>query len=326
MDKKALPIILYKVLYERTCPENPITYIDLAKIIENEYDLETNRKLVSKAAETLEDLGVEIIQVKNKGVYLASRPLEAGEIKFLIDCICSFNYMDSNFSAEFISKLCSLGGKPFKDKYKLAHRVKDTLRGDNKELFVNTELIDEAISENVKISFDYHKFGADKKLHKTNTHIVSPFYTFLANQSYYLLCSSDRHEGVGFYRIDKIKNIRKTTEKALSIKSFEGFRDGIDIEKLAHSYPYMYSDKPQLVELICNEKVIDDIIGKFGKKIRIKKLEDGTLKVSVMASVMAMEFWLMQYCKYVTVVNPISLVEKVKENIQTMINNYGVKP
>ena len=65
---------------------------------------------------------------------------------------------------------------------------------------------------------------------------------------------------------------------------------------------------------------------KFGKKIRIKKLEDGTLKVSVMASVMAMEFWLMQYCKYVTVVNPISLVEKVKENIQTMINNYGVKP
>ena len=34
MDKKALPILLYKVLYEKTCPENPITYIELAKIIE----------------------------------------------------------------------------------------------------------------------------------------------------------------------------------------------------------------------------------------------------------------------------------------------------
>ena len=325
MDKKALPILVYLILYEQSCPENPITHIRLAEIIENNYNLETNRKLVSRAIATLEELEVEIIQVKNKGVYLASRPLETGEIKFLIDCVCSINYMDSNFSADFISKLCKLGGKPFNEKHKLAYRVKDTLRGDNKELFINIELIDEAISEKIKITFDYNKYGADKKLHKTQTHTVSPFYSFLANQSYYLLCSSDKYEGIGFFRIDKIKNVQKTTEKALDVKSFEGFRDGIDIEKLAHSYPYMYSDKPQLIEIICNEKIIDDVISKFGKKIKIKKLENDKYQVSVTASAMAMEFWLMQYCKYATVISPKSLVEKIKENVKTMKNNYGVE-
>lgn len=325
MEKKALPILVYKILYEKSCPENPITYIDLAKIIEREYNLETNRKRVSDVIDTLEDVGAEIVQVKNKGVYLASRPLEMGEIKFLIDCICSFNYVDSNFSADFIAKLCGLGGKPFADKHKLAYKVKDQHRGDNKEIFYNVEIIDEAISENVKIKFDYNKFGADKKLHKTHTHTVSPYYTFLANQSYYLMCSSDRHGGVGFYKIDKITHINKTEEKIKPLKEFAGFRDGINIEKLAHSYPYMYSDKPQMIELICCEKVIDDIISKFGKKIKIKKLEEGKYLISLTASVMAMEYWIMQYCKYVTVISPQILVNRIKENIDIMLENYGVK-
>ncbi len=325
MDKKALPILVYKVLYEKSCPENPITYIDIAKIIENEYGLETNRKLVSNVIDTLEEIGAEINQVKNKGVYLVSRPLETGEIKFLIDCICSFNYVDSAFSAEFISKLCKLGGKPFNDKYKLAFKVQDTLRGDNKEIFVNTELIDEAISENVKISFDYNKFKADKKLHKTNTHVVSPYYTFFANQSYYLMCSSDRHEGVGFYKIDKIKNIQKTTEKIKPITDFSGYRDGIVLEKLAHAYPYMYSDKPQMVEIVCSEQIIDDVISKFGKNVKIKKLNETEYKISFMASLMAMEFWLMQYCKHAKVISPQILVEKIRENIDIMLKNYEVK-
>ena len=325
MDKKSLPILVYKVLYEKSCPENPITYIDIAKIIDREYGLETNRKLVSNVVDTLEDLGAEIIQIPNKGVYLASRPLESGEIKFLIDCICSFTYVDSNFSAEIISKLCSLGGKPFADKHKIAYRIKDLLRGDNKDIFYNVEIIDEAISENVKISFDYNKFKSDKKLHKTNTHIVSPYYTFLANQSYYLMGASNRHEGVGFFRIDKITNITKTNETCKKLTEFEGFRNGLEIEKIAHSYPYMYSDKPQMIEFICDEFIIDDVISRFGKKIKIKKLENNQVKVSLTASVMAMEFWFMQYGKHTKVLSPISLVEKIKQNIKTMQNNYEVE-
>ena len=87
MEKKALPIEVYKILYEQTCPEHPLTYIDIAKIVYEQTGFETNRKQVSSCVEVLEDFGADIVQIKNKGVYLASRPLETGEIKFLIDCI-----------------------------------------------------------------------------------------------------------------------------------------------------------------------------------------------------------------------------------------------
>lgn len=325
MEKKALPIEVYKILYEQTCPEHPLTYIDIAKIVYEQTGFETNRKQVSSCVEVLEDLGADIVQIKNKGVYLASRPLETGEIKFLIDCICSFNYVDSSFSADFISKLCSIGGKPFAEKHKLAYKIKDLVRGDNKAIFYNVEIIDEAISENVKITFDYNKFYADKKLHKTSTHTLSPYYTFLANQSYYLMGASDKFNDVGFFKIDKITNIVKTNEQRKKITDFEGYRSGVDIEKLSNSYPYMYSDKPQMIEFICSESIIDDVISKFGKKIKIKKLENSEVKISLTASVMAMEYWFMQYCKYTRVVSPQILVDKIKENLDTMLKNYEVK-
>ncbi len=325
MEKKALPILVYKVLHEKTCPESPLTYIDIAKIITNEYGLDTNRKQVSSCADVLEDLGADIVLVKNKGVYLASRPLETGEIKFLIDCICSFSYIDSIYSADLISKLCTLGGKPFADKHKLAYKVKDLSRGHNKEIFYNVEILDEAINAGKKVTFDYNKFKEDKSLHKTNSHTVSPFYTFLSHQNYYLMGASDRFDGIGFFRIDKITNLAQAEENSCKISEFEGYKSGIDIEKLSSSFPYMYSDNTQMIEIICVQDIIDDVINWFGKKIKIKKLTNGEYQVSLIASLRAMEYWLMQYGKNARVISPQILVDKMKENIEIMSKNYGVK-
>jgi len=325
MEKKALPIEVYKILYEQTCPEHPLTYIDIAKIVYEQTGFETNRKQVSSCVEVLEDLGADIVQIKNKGVYLASRPLETGEIKFLIDCICSFSYIDSIYSADLIGKLCSLGGKPFADKYKLAYRVKDLSRGHNKEIFYNVEILDEAISSGKKVTFDYNKFKEDKKLHKTNSHTVSPFYTFLSHQNYYLMGASDRFDGIGFFRIDKITNLAVTEEDSKKVTDFEGYRGGLDIEKLSSSFPYMYADNTQMIEIICVQEIIDDVINWFGKKVKIKKLDDGQFQVSLIASLRAMEYWLMQYGKNARVISPKILVDKMQENIEIMCKNYGVK-
>ncbi len=325
MEKKALPLLVYKILYDKTCPEHPLTYIDIAKIAYEEWGFETNRKQVSSCIDALEDFGADIVLIKNKGVYLASRPLETGEIKFLIDCICSFSYIDSIYSADLISKLCSLGGMPFANKHKLAYKVKDLSRGDNKQIFYNVEILDEAISNGKKVTFDYNKFKDDKKLHKTNSHTVSPFYTFLSHQNYYLMGASDRFNGIGFFRIDKITNLAQTEENSRKVTEFEGYRNGIDIEKLSSSFPYMYSDKTQMIEIICVQEVIDDVINWFGKKIKIKKLDSGEYQISLIASVQAIEYWLMQYGKNARVISPQSLVDKMKENIDIMCKNYGVK-
>ena len=325
MEKKALPILVYKILYEKTCPERPMTFIDIAKEVEQEFAFETNRKQVSACADVLEDLGADIVTVKNKGVYLASRPLETGEIKFLIDCICSFSYIDSIYSADLISKLCTLGGKPFADKHKLAYKVKDLSRGHNKEIFFNVEILDEAISAQKKVTFTYNKFKEDKKLHPTFVHTVSPFYTFLSHQNYYLMGASDRFDGIGFFRIDKITNLVQTEEQSEKITSFEGYRSGLDIEKLASAFPYMFSDNTHMIELVVREEIIDDLINWFGKKIKIKKLDSGEFSVSIIASLKAMEYWLMQYGKFARVTSPQILVDKMKENIEIMCKNYGVK-
>lgn len=75
---------------------------------------------------------------------------------------------------------------------------------------------------------------------------------------------------------------------------------------------YMYTDKPEWVEFIAEDYIIDQIIDWFGKDIRISKHGEKQLKVSVKVSPMAMEHWAMQYAGYVTVTSPRSLVDTIQ--------------
>lgn len=324
MDKKELLIAIYRYLYENTCYDYPITYTTLSEKINEIYCCSTTRKSVASCVDTLNDCGIEVLTKSNKGVYLASRPLESGEIKFLIDCILSFNYIDKSYSEELIKKLCCLGGKTFNDKNKLCFKLNNLSRGNNKDLFYNVEILDEAIVNDKKVTFTYNKYKQDKKLHKTNEHIVSPFFTFLVNQCYYLMGASNLFNDVGFFRIDKITNVKILDEKRENLKDFKGYANGLDLDKLLHSYPYMFAGKLEMIEFLCDEEVLDDVINKFGKEIKIKK-QDDKYKISLIASVKAMEYYLLQYGTKITVISPQSLVDKTIENVKKTAERYGLK-
>ena len=321
MEKKALIINVYRLLYDRSCYEKPLTFIDMVDIFKKEYGFEVSRKTVASCVEILSDNGFDIAKGKVKGVYLANRSLEEGEIKFLIDCVCSFCYIDANYSAELIKKLCALGGKTFEDKYKTAYKVQNLQRGTNKDIFYNVEVLDEAISSGKKVRFDYNKFNFEKVLTKTNTHTVSPFYTFMVNQCYYLMGASSVFNDVGFFRIDKITNVEIIDEQSQKITEFENYKNGLDLDKLFHSYPYMYADKLEMIEILCDKSVLDDIITRFGMGVKIKRNGED-YKVSFMASVKAMEFYAMQYGTKIKVLAPEKLVQTVKENIKIMAGKY----
>ena len=77
---------------------------------------------------------------------------------------------------------------------------------------MNIDVIDEAIEKGKKITFDYNKFGLDKKIKKTATHKESPYQLILHNQKYYLMYGSEKWGRVGFLRLDKISNINITDE------------------------------------------------------------------------------------------------------------------
>ena len=243
----------------------------------------------------------------------------------LIDGVLSSKYVPEGYSKDLINKLCGLTSKYFRSHIKYIYAVGDWDKTDNQQVFLNIELIDEAIEQGKQIRFEYHKYGIDKKLHKNRAHHASPYQLILHNQRYYLMAQNDWWKDVTFYRLDRMKNMTITEKPITPITEIEGYKDGINYKELSTALPYMFSDKPVWVEFIADEDLVDQIIDWFGKDIRIDKYGDKQVKITVKVSPSAMEHWALQYAGCVTVISPQSLVESIKTRLQTAVEKYNTQ-
>ena len=189
-------------------------------------------------------------------------------------------------------------------------------------MFYNIEIIDEAIETDKQIKFDYNKYGADKKMHRSAIHTVSPYQMILHNQRYYLMGYNEKWQHVQYYRMDRITDIELIDKNRTPLKSVDGFESGIDYKRFSSSMPYMFYDEPKVVEFIADGWAIDQIVDWFGKDIRIEERQDGRFLVSLKASVNAMEYWAMQYINAVEVLSPLELRERIKKNVQVANEKY----
>lgn len=101
-------------------------------------------------------------------------------------------------------------------------------------------------------------------MHKTSEHTVSPYQFILRNQRYYLMAYNEKWQNMGFYRLDRITDMRMTRKPATAIRSVKGYESGIDYRAIATSLPYMFTDKPEYVEFMADAGIIDQIVDWFG--------------------------------------------------------------
>lgn len=320
-SKKLALIRILQILRRYSDEDHPLKQDDIAKHLESDYGIYIERKAIGRNVALLKDAGYEIESGRG-GSYLSVRKFTDAELRVLIDGVLSSKYITASFSKELIDKLCSLSNKYFRSHVKHVHSLNEWDKTENYAFFSNIEIADEAIEAHRQIIFDYNKYGADKKLHLTRTHKVSPYQLILHNQRYYLMARSEKWENITFYRLDRITNMRLTEEKLFPITEIEGYKNGINYKNLSTALPYMYHDKPERVDFIAGQNVIDDVIDWFGKEVRITGSGEETYRVSVTVSPMAMEHWAMQYAGRVRIVSPESLVSKIKERLASASKDY----
>ena len=318
--KKLAPLRILQILEEYTDYDHPLTQEEIVNYLDKDYGLMVERKLVGRNLSILKEAGYDI-ESDRCGSYLAERPFEDSELRLLIDGVLSSRYITARHSKDLIQKLCGLSNKYFLSHVKHICSVNDWSKTDNSALFYSIEVIDTAIEEGKQIAFHYNKYGADKKLHKTSEQRVSPYQLILHNQRYYLVSCNEKHKNLGHYRLDRITEIRLLDEPATPLKSLPGHEFGIDYHDYATSLPYMYADKPEVVDFLADETIVDQIVDWFGDNARIARQGD-KLHVTVKASPLAMEYWAMQYLNHVEVLSPASLRTRIRENLQRGLGKY----
>ncbi len=332
--KKLLIIRILQILENYSDSDHPLKQEDIIKKLYSDYGIEAERKSIGRNITLLQEMfdrdstdktatAIAIESDKRRGTYIDKRLFEDVELRLLIDSVLANRHISESHSRDLIEKLETLSNKYFKKNIKHICTIKDWGKTDSTLLFYNIELIDEAIERNRQITFDYNKYGADKKLHKTSSAVVSPYQLLIHNQHYYLVMFNEKHQTVGHYRIDKISNIKITDNPSTPLKSIKGQERGIDYKKYTTSLPYMFTDPVEQITLICEEFLIDQVIDWFGKNIDILDIGGGKYEITLTSSPNAMEYWAMQYMKGVEIKSPLTLREKIKKNLSDATAKYS---
>ena len=331
--KKLLIIRIMQILEYYSDVNHPLTQEEIINKLYDNYGVEAERKAIGRNVQLLQDMfeqdsmnktatAIVIESDKRKGTYIDKRLFEDAELRLLIDGVLASKHISEKYSKDLIEKLSSLSNKYFKSNVKHVYSVKDWDKTENKALFWNIEIIDEAIERNKRITFDYNKYGADQKLHKTSSHTASPYQLILHNQQYYLVFLSEKWQNICHFRVDKITNIEITDEPSTPLRSVKGYANGLDYKKYATSLPYMFTDETEKITFVCDGTVIDQVVDWFGKNINILDLGGEKYEVTVTASPNAMEYWAMQYLNYIEIKSPTELREKIKQNLKNAEERY----
>lgn len=318
--KKLALLRIAQILHKYSDAAHPLKQEDIAAYLSRDYGIEIERKAVGRNLSLLKEADFDIISTRN-GCYLEKREFEDSELKLLIDGVLCSKHISPHHSKQLIEKLAELSNAYFRSHIKNIYSVNDWNKTQNYDLFLNIELVDEAIETGKQITFSYNKFGADKKLHKSATHFASPYQMILHNQHYYLMALNEKWKNMGYYRLDKITQMQVTDRPLTPLRTVDGFENGIDYKNFSAALPYMFTDTPEQIELLADNSVVDQIVDWFGYDIQIASQGDG-VRVQLKSSPNALTYWALQFAEHVEILSPPYLREKVRSILQNACKKY----
>lgn len=320
LTSKANTVCLLKILYEYSSPEHCLSMPEIQRLMRTEFGLEVDRRTVTSSLQVLEAAGWDVsgYDREGRGYCLMSRLFELPEVRLLMDSVYSNPAVPKKQTENLITELQSL--LPVHQRRRYRHlRVADRVRkSDNREIFLNIELLDEAITEKKIVRFTYCRYDVNGELveRRKRRYYASPLALYAANGFYYLLCMNVGFNNVAPYRLDKIKNVEKTDRRAFDPPA--NFRP----EEFAGSGVLMYGGEIVTAKLLCKNEALDYMIDTFGRDAKMTDNGDGTFNMTVTGSFLGLKLWAVHYLDRVKVLAPPTLRDAVVEMIKN--NMYGV--
>jgi len=336
--KKMIIVNIIDILKKYTDSDHKLTQADIVDILRKEYMMEVDRKTVKRNLTNLVEMGYDIEYteitklVPNKKTgeleetsfctdWYMTRDFSDSELRLLIDSLLFSKHIPYSQCKDLIRKLKSLSNIYFDKKVKHICNLPDN-QPRNKEVFYTIDVLDEAISQNKKVSFTYNSYGTDKKLHprRETPYIINPYQMVASNGKYYLLCNYDKYDDIVNYRVDKITNIKILDEPRKSIKEITGGE--INLPKHMAEHIYMYAGESIRAKFKASTSIIDQIIDWYGKDVEINSFTDEECMVSVFVNKTAFFYWAMQYGMFVEVLEPADIRAQIISATEQVLNKY----
>ena len=323
INKKSSLILILKVLEEYTDEDHLLTQQQIIDKISQLYNIDLERKSVSNSISLLIELGYDIVSIPRKGYCLLSRLFDDSEITFLIDAIFSSKSISGKQAEQLANKCSSILSKYKRKNYSYLYKSEEINRTDNKYVFLTIEIISEAIKNKKCISFQYLSYDEDCKLnyrYNGYKYIVSPYYLINNFGRYYLICHRKKYNKIINFRIDYIKNVEMIDKEYIDIKTLDEYNNGFSISNYLNDHIYVFGGEIIKAKfLINNSSSISYIVDWFKDNAKIYK-ENNNIYAEIKCNENALYYWYMQYNEHFNIVEPNTLIERVKKSAESILN------
>ncbi len=325
-NKKASIILILKVLQEYSDEDHFLTQQDIIDKVDELYGIELERKSVAFSISLLQELDYDINKSPRGGYALLSRDFDNSEIRYITDALFSSKSLSAKQAAELSKKLNSCLSKYQRKEYNYIYKSSEINRSENKELFYTLELIEEAKRRGKRISFQYLTYDENGKPYTKMDgyrYIVSPYYSVNSSGRYYLICNyREKYRAITWFRIDYMLNPKIEEEWPIkSIESLKGVKE-FDIAKYLNDNIYLLDgDVIKATIQIENPNSVQFVVDWFGKNAKIYKKDDKLL-ADIKCNESALFYWYMQYSETLTIISPQSLIDRVKNEAERILNKY----
>lgn len=327
-NKKNLNLIIFEILWEHTDAEHVLMQQEIVKLVKREYGLEIDRRSVKNNVEALQEMFVGTpyeISMEN-GYALIGREFADSELRMLIDSILFSKTISNHQAKTLIEKLKNLSNRYFAPKVQHICNLPELQHTDNKQILYTIDVLNDAISMGKKVQFFYNDYGADLKLHprREEKYVVNPYQMVANVGKYYLIGNYDKYDDVSHYRLDKITEIEILDENVKDASSISELKNGLNLPKHMAEHIYLFGGESRSIKMAVDKNILTELVDWFGKDFRVMEQTKEQVVICVKCNEEAMKYWALQYGPYVEVLEPVSLRERLKEEISGMSRKYGI--
>ena len=321
-NKKMLNMLILEILRKYSDEQHSLTQQDIIKLLDKNYGMKCDRRSVKNNVLSLKEMGYDISM--EKGYRLISREFDDAELRILIDSVLFSKSISTRQAKGLIEKIRDLASNYFNAKVSHVSNLPELHRTQNKQAMYSLDSINDAIAGKKKISFIYNEIGTDFKMHprREESYIVNPYQIVANNGKFYLIGNYDKYDNVAHFRIDRMTDVRVLKDKVKSMKQIPELENGLNLPKHMAEHVYMFSGPSKNIKLETTADMMSELTDWFGNDFKIVSKKDSRITIRVSCNEEAMRFWALQYGPYVEVLEPESLRNRIKEDINGMMKKY----
>lgn len=323
LTEKTNILCILNILTKYSDPDHILSVNDIQEKMKTIYDINVDRRTIYRNVNALIEFGYDISKYdENKeGYYLRERDFEPSELHMLCDAVLTADCIPEKQGRTLMRKLQGLGSTYQTKCINRLALMKTDRKSISPQIFYNIDLLDEAISTNKQIEFDYYTYDIDLKLkpRREKKYVANPYALYWSNGQYYLISNMDTHEGVTHFRLDRMRNLAVTSNS--SKPAPKGFNE----YEYASKALFMFGGETQAFTIKCEHRILNDVIDRFGDKIIIQESNSDTFTALVKATTGGMRLWAIHYIETCQVLSPEWLVEDVKNAIKRGIEKYSIE-